>query len=69
MTNDNSREGDDNPLQTALRQVPFTRETVARELRLMADARPPYRRFTYLSADIKSLWHAAADLIDPQTRA
>jgi hypothetical protein len=46
---------------TGLEQAPFV---IARELRHMADAAPPYSCFTYTSPGIKNVWRAAADLLE-----
>lgn len=67
MTDSPHDRNDDDALRSALKQVPFAREVVARELRMMAAAEPPYRRFTYMPPSVKSVWLAAADLLDPQS--
>ncbi len=42
-----------------------TRQTIARELREMADAKAPkYTRFTYVSFWIKDVWRMAAELLE-----
>jgi len=56
--------GDDDTIQTALENLPDGPLHIARELRLMADAAPPYTRFTYISPLIKNIWRAAANILE-----
>ncbi len=51
-------------LQSAFDAVPETPAIIVRELRAMAMAEGEYHRFAYLSARIKNIWRAAADLIE-----
>lgn len=52
------------PYLEGLAAVPHTRAIIARELRRMAAAEGPYKRFTYLTPRIKAIWGAAADIIE-----
>ena len=67
-THDPSKKTGSDALHDALMRVPFAHEIVAHELRLMAAGEYPYRRFAYMSPSVKSLWRAAADLLDPPVR-
>ncbi len=41
------------------------RQIIARELREMAEAKPPkYTRFTYVSFWVKDIWRMAAELLE-----
>lgn len=59
-------DSDDEIIETALKAVPDGPLHVARELRRMADAEPPYTRFTYMSPMVKNVWRAAADILEDQ---
>lgn len=61
MTNDNDEDG---AIGAALEAVEDGPLHIAHELRLMADAAPPYARFTYMSPMVKNIWRAAADFLE-----
>lgn len=51
-------------IETALESVPDGPLHIAHELRLMANAEPPYTRFTYMSPMVKNVWRAAAEILE-----
>lgn len=65
MTNDNEK---DDAIESALKAVPDGPLHIAQELRQMADAEPPYTRFTYMSPMVKNVWRAAADFLEQSHR-
>ena len=61
---DDDREVFSIPFLDALASVPHTRAIITRELRRMARAEGPYKRFTYMTSRIKNIWLAAADIVE-----
>lgn len=61
MDNDNDNK---NPMRAALRAIPDGPLYVVHELRLMANAEPPYTDFTYTPAMVRNVWRAAADYLE-----